>query len=93
MNRFVVLDGGIKIHDLDNSKCIVFDKYFKHFTVKKKVDELDQLEFRTGHTGCFNLIKKRDKLKADLLDVEYSLFCKNETSPQEIFPLGNRFGY
>ena len=73
--RFVVLDGGIKIQELDNTKCIVCDKHFKHYTIKNKFEELD---FRTGHTGCFNLIKKRDKLKADLLDVEYSLFCKNE---------------
>ena len=76
--RFVVLDGGLKVQELDNTKCIVCDKHFKHYTFKKQEESMERLEFRTGHTGCFNLIKKRDKLKADLLNVEYDLFCKNE---------------
>ena len=76
--RFVVLDGGLKVQELDNTKCIVCDKHFKHYTIKKQVDSMERWEFRTGHTSCFNLINKRDKLKADLLNVEYDLFCKNE---------------
>ena len=70
------VEGGLKISDLDNSKCIVCDKRFKHYTVIAKSNGL--FDFRTGHTSCFNLINKRDKLKADLLNVEYDLFCKNE---------------
>lgn len=70
------IDGGLKITDLDNSKCIVCDKHFKHYNIKTFCDGIERVEFRTAHTSCFNLIKKRDKLKADLLDVEYDLFCK-----------------
>ena len=76
----VVLDGGLKINDLDNSKCIVCDRRFKHYkllTMNKQLG-IQEVELRTAHAGCFNLIKKRDKLKADLLNVEYDLFCKNE---------------
>lgn len=69
------VDGGLKISDLDNSKCIVCNKYFKHKILNKQNNEIDII---TGHTGCFNLINKRNKIKSDLLNVEYDLFCKNE---------------
>ncbi len=52
-----VLDGGLKINDLDNSKCLVCNKNFKHYkllTMNKELS-IQEVEIRTAHTGCFNL--------------------------------------
>jgi hypothetical protein len=58
--------------------CFVCNKYFKHYKLTKlnKSVGLKEVDLITSHATCRNLIKKRDKLYQDLLEVEYDIFAR-----------------
>ena len=58
--------------------CYICNQHFKHYR-KSHFDKkilLHEVELVTSHTACRNLIKKRDKLLQDLVEVEYDIFAK-----------------
>jgi hypothetical protein len=71
----------IKIDPNDNV-CSVCGKPFKHYKYYvcenggMMKNELKSVEFRTSHAGCNSLVEKIKKLKEELLDLEFKLFCK-----------------
>lgn len=70
------LDDNIHIDDNPN-KCSICGKEFKPKTIRKIVGdyELEEVEIITTHKKCEKLKKKIEKLKTDLLNCEFELFC------------------
>jgi hypothetical protein len=68
----------MEIVDIHPGCCFVCNKHFKHYKLTKlnKSVGLKEVDLITSHASCRNLIKKRDKLYKDLLEVEYDLFAK-----------------
>lgn len=58
--------------------CYVCNKDFINFRLLKMNNDigLKEVEIITAHTSCRNLIKKRQKLLDNLLEVDYNLFAK-----------------
>lgn len=73
MGTFVNIDG-----DENQNKCILCSRPFKHYNLIKKTqtNELKEVEIVLAHATCRNLMKKRDKLKEALLDVEYDIYAR-----------------
>ena len=73
MGAFVNIDG-----DENQNKCVLCSMPFKHYNLIKKtqMSELKEVEVVLAHASCRNLLKKRDKLKEALLDVEYDIYMK-----------------
>lgn len=66
---------------MDNELCIICGKDFKHRKIYLKTLEhpdLYECKMTLSHKRCENLIKKREKLKEQMLNIEYELFCINE---------------
>lgn len=71
----VDLDESIHIDDNPN-KCSICGKDFKPKTVRIVGDnELEEVKIITTHKKCEKLKKKIEKLKTDLLNCEFELFC------------------
>lgn len=79
--QFELEEERIKIDPNDNV-CSVCGKPFKHYKYyvcengAMIKNELKSVEFRTAHAGCCSLMDKIKKLKDELLDLEFKLFCK-----------------
>lgn len=79
--QFEMEEDTIKIDPTDNicSVCGKPYKHMKHFylengmTMKSRIKCVD---FITAHAGCRDLVEKIKKLKEELLDLEFKLFCK-----------------
>lgn len=58
--------------------CFICNKHFKHYKLTKlnKSVGLKQVDLITSHATCRNLIRKRDKLLQELVEVEYDIFAK-----------------
>jgi hypothetical protein len=58
--------------------CFVCNKHFKQYRLLKMNKEvgLREVDLKTSHTSCRNLIKKREKLLQALLEVDYDLFAR-----------------
>ena len=58
--------------------CYLCGNDFKHYKVIKTSKDygMKEIEFVTEHKSCRKLIKKRNKLMADLLDVDYDIYIK-----------------
>lgn len=68
----------MKVKELEvNGCCFVCQKKFvKPFRVVKKLEgNIEEIEVVTAHTKCRTLLKKKEKLMKDLLDVEFDLYC------------------
>ena len=68
----------MKVLDLPEDCCYVCHKHFKTYK-RTKLDEdvgMIELDIISTHTSCRNLVKKREKLMKDLLEVEYDIFMK-----------------
>jgi len=66
----------IKIDPNDNV-CSVCGKPYTHRKLFSfKVDGIKSVDFITAHAGGRSLIEKIKKLKDELLELEYKLFCK-----------------
>lgn len=70
------MDDKIHIYP-DNNICTTCGKPYTHRkTFSNKVDGLKSVEFITAHPGCRNINDKIKKLKEELLELEFKLFCK-----------------
>jgi hypothetical protein len=58
--------------------CFICQKDFKHYQILKfnKKIGLKEVDLVTSHTCCSNLIKKRNKLLQDLVEVDYDIFAR-----------------
>jgi hypothetical protein len=68
----------MEIINLPAECCYVCDKHFKTYK-RTKLDEsvgMIELDIITTHTSCRKLMKKRDKLVNELLEIEYTIFMK-----------------
>ena len=79
--QFELEEERIKIDPTDNL-CNVCGKKFKHYKyfycengAMLKTD-IKNVEFVTAHAGCRSLVDKIKKLKDELLDLEFKLYCK-----------------
>lgn len=79
-NEYMATKYPIKIHNefYGNNLCFVCNKPYKHFISNKKkaVDELYETDIKICHPVCNRLIQKQNKLKNDLLNIEWLIFCK-----------------
>jgi hypothetical protein len=79
--QFEMEEEKIKIDPNDNV-CSVCGKPFKHYKYYvcenggMLKSEIKSVVFRTSHAGCNSLVEKIKKLKDELLDLEFKLFCK-----------------
>jgi len=66
------------IIDRPPNTCFICEKDFKHYQVLKfnKNIGLKEVDLVTSHTRCRNLIKKRNKLLQDLVEVDYDIFAR-----------------
>ncbi len=58
--------------------CYVCYKHFKPYRLHKKNDDYGMIEVDiiTAHTGCRKLIRKRNKLTNEILEIDYDIFMK-----------------
>jgi hypothetical protein len=47
-------------------------------TPKKEGDDISEIEIVTSHTRCRNLVKKREKLIKQLVEIDFDLFCMRD---------------
>lgn len=68
----------MEIYENRPDTCFVCNKHFKEYRLLKMNKEvgMKEVELRTAHTGCSKLVKRRQKLLDDLVEVEYDLFAK-----------------
>jgi hypothetical protein len=68
-----------RIYETLPDKCFVCDKHFKHYnwyTVSKDYNMLE-VDIRTAHSSCNKLMKRRQLLLDELLEIDYDLFMKS----------------
>lgn len=73
------MDELIKI-DLSDDVCSVCGGDFKH-TQKYSMTQstptgLKEVVFKTAHNGCLKIIARIKQKRAEILDLEFQLFCK-----------------
>jgi hypothetical protein len=61
----------------DDDICTTCGKSYKHRKIYMMEDNMKMVRFITSHPGCRVLIDKIQKLKEELTDLEYKLFCKS----------------
>jgi hypothetical protein len=68
----------MEIIDTHPDTCFVCNKHFKQYRLLKMNKEvgLREVDIKTAHISCNKLVRKRQKLLDDLLEVEYDLFAK-----------------
>lgn len=68
----------MELRDYPSNNCYICNKHFKHYTRSRFNKEvgLREVDLITSHLRCSKLIKKRDKLLADLVEVEYDIFAR-----------------
>ena len=66
----------IKIDPNENICTVCGTPYTHRKVFSFKVDGIKCVEFITAHAGCRSLVDKIKKLKDELLDLEFKLFCK-----------------
>lgn len=69
-------DEKIKIDPNDNICSVCGTPYPHRKVFSFKVDGLKEVEFITAHAGCRSLVDKIKKLKEELLELEFKLYCK-----------------
>jgi hypothetical protein len=70
-----VTDDSIKIgKENECSVCGCYYKYDKGF--KPLGENLYEMRILTEHPSCSRIVKKIEKLKSEILDCEFELFCK-----------------
>lgn len=68
----------MKVLDLPDDCCYICQKHFKTYK-RTTLDEsvgMIELDIISTHTSCRKLMKKREKLINDLLEIEYDIFMK-----------------
>ena len=79
----------LEIFPQNGNTCFICSQYFKHQVRLKPVkpnvqgtkrlspnEDIKLVEIVTAHRQCRRLIKKRDKLLQELVEVEYDIFAK-----------------
>lgn len=66
----------ITIDPSDNICTVCGTPYPYRKVFSFKVDGLKNVEFVTAHAGCRSLVNKIKKLKDELLNLEFKLYCK-----------------
>ena len=65
----------ITIHQEDNI-CTTCGRRYTHRRRHFLEDNMKCVEFITAHPGCRVLVNKIKKMKEDLIELEFELFCK-----------------
>ena len=63
-------------NDLKNCCFICNRKFIRPYKIIEYVDyNIMEIDIITSHTRCRKLMQKREKLKRQLVDVDFELFC------------------
>lgn len=70
----------MEIFESRPNTCYICTQHFIHYEKVKPCPKRDfppkEIEIITAHPACRRLIKKRDKLLNDLVEIEYDIFAK-----------------
>jgi hypothetical protein len=70
-----VTDDSIKIGK--ENECSICGGYYKYNKGFKHLEEnLYEIRILTEHPSCIKIIKKLEKLKSEVIECEFELFCK-----------------
>jgi hypothetical protein len=70
-------EGDDRIRIGKENECSICGCYYKYDKGFKPLGEnLYEMRILTEHPSCSRLIKKIEKLKSEILDCEFELFCK-----------------
>jgi hypothetical protein len=70
-----MIEQNITIH-YDDNICTTCGKAYMHRRRHYIDDNMKCVELITAHPGCRSLINRIRKLKDELLDLEYTLYCR-----------------
>ena len=51
-------------------------RYYINDYLKENFPNMKEVDIIAGHAGCRSLVLRREKLKKELLDLEYKIFLK-----------------
>ena len=73
------MDTDLKVEDFNN-KCFTCGKMFRKYRVcKKGPSGLTEVDLIIDCITCRNLIKRREKLKQSLIEIDYDIFMRQKS--------------
>lgn len=68
-----------RIYETIPDTCFVCDKHFKHYNYCKINEDygLMEVDIRTAHSSCNKLMKRRQEILDELLEIDYDIFMKS----------------
>jgi len=73
-NDFLIIDDG------DEQRCNIcgaFMKYSKRYIMVEDYNGIQEVIFRTAHSGCLKIMKRIKKKTQDITDLEWRIFLKS----------------
>ena len=77
-----LMNGEILTIDAKYDTCSICGGDFKHSKkcslTEKTPDGLEEVIFKTAHNGCLKIMARIRHKRAEILDLEFQLFCKQD---------------